>query len=267
MPSILGGNDAISDLGEVAPYYIRSFDERIEGLPGDEGGAPCAQSPRNVPGMDSGEAHTTLGDLQRPRGHPVGGWRRFERFAVSAERIRSNLSASLAFSIWDSATSFVELVSVASLNPASRSRSRLSGTSGCGGRPRSPPRISCLSASSTSTPNRSSVIMRAAPAASPNVVYASVMVATNADCSIWLNHSLRTETWPKIRSKSGSSAARSSRVSFTSKTQTLFTTFLSQQRSAKVSPSREPRQAEMLTSAGLKGPKRADERSPKGVAC
>src|SRR5919112_1236468 len=85
------------------------------------------------------------------------------------------------------------------------------------------------------------------------------MVATNADCSIWLNHSLRTETWPKIRSKSGSSAARSSRVSFTSKTQTLFTTFLSQQRSAKESPSREPRQAEMLTSEDLKGPKRADK--------
>src|ERR687889_1398586 len=78
------------------------------------------------------------------------------------------------------------------------------------------------------------------------------MVATNADCNIWLNHSLRTETWPKIRSKSGSSAARSSRVSFTSKTQTLFTTFLSQQRSAKESPSREPRQAEMLTSEDLR---------------
>src|SRR5215213_3989584 len=85
------------------------------------------------------------------------------------------------------------------------------------------------------------------------------MVATNADCSIWLNHSLRTETWPKIRSKSGSSAARSSRVSFTSKTQTLFTTFLSRKRSAKESPSREPRQAEMLTSEDLKGPKRADQ--------
>src|ERR671910_2138020 len=110
MLSILGGDDAISDLGEVCSDHIRTFDERIEGLPGDEGGgAPCAQSPRNVPGVGRDEAHTTLGDLQRPRGHPVGGWRRFERFAVSAERIRSNLSASLAFSIWDSATSFVEL--------------------------------------------------------------------------------------------------------------------------------------------------------------
>src|SRR5918994_430477 len=53
------------------------------------------------------------------------------------------------------------------------------------------------------------------------------MVATNADCSIWLNHSLRTAASPKTRSKSGSRAAKSSKVSFTSKTQTLFTTFLS----------------------------------------
>src|SRR5215208_3946956 len=72
------------------------------------------------------------------------------------------------------------------------------------------------------------------------------MVVTKADCSIWLNHSLRTAASPKTRSKSGSSAARSSKVSFTSKTQTLFTTFLSQQHSAKVSPSCELRQAEVL---------------------
>src|SRR5215210_814026 len=84
------------------------------------------------------------------------------------------------------------------------------------------------------------------------------MVATKADCSIWLNHSLRTAASPKTRSNKGSRAAMSSRVSFTSKTQTLFTVFLSHERSAKVSPSREPRQAEMPPSEGLKGPKRAD---------
>src|SRR5215203_7300747 len=85
------------------------------------------------------------------------------------------------------------------------------------------------------------------------------MVATKADCNIWLNHSLRTAASPKTRSKSGSSAARSSKVSFTSKTHTLFTMFLSPKRCAEESSSCEPRQAEMLTSEGLKGPKRADK--------
>jgi hypothetical protein len=30
--------------------------------------------------VGSDETHLALGDLQRPRGHPVGGWRRFEAF-------------------------------------------------------------------------------------------------------------------------------------------------------------------------------------------
>src|SRR5215208_2292864 len=81
MVSILGSDDAVGDLGEVDPDYIRTCDERVEGLPGDEGsGAPCAQSPRNIPGVGSNETHPALGDPQRPRGHPVGGWCRFEAF-------------------------------------------------------------------------------------------------------------------------------------------------------------------------------------------
>src|SRR5829696_895959 len=81
MLSLLGGDDAISDLGEVSSDHIRTFDERVEGLPGDEGsGAPRAQSPRNVPGVGRDEAHPTLGNLQRPRGYPVGRWCRFEAF-------------------------------------------------------------------------------------------------------------------------------------------------------------------------------------------
>src|ERR671910_180745 len=52
------------------------------------------------------------------------------------------------------------------------------------------------------------------------------MTDTKADCNIWLNHNFRTPASPKARSKSGSRAARSSKVSFTSKTQTLFTVFV-----------------------------------------
>src|SRR5215203_7385337 len=81
MLSLLGGDDDVGDFGEVCSDHIRTFDEGVEGLPGDEGsGAPCAQSPRNVPGVGRDEAHPTFGDLQRPRGHPVGSWRRFEAF-------------------------------------------------------------------------------------------------------------------------------------------------------------------------------------------
>src|SRR5215211_7346243 len=81
MLSILGGDDAISDFGEVCSDQIGTFDERVEGLPGDEGGgAPCAQSPCNVPGVGRDEAHPTLGNLKRPGGHPVGGWSWFEAF-------------------------------------------------------------------------------------------------------------------------------------------------------------------------------------------
>src|SRR5829696_5420000 len=95
------------------------------------------------------------------------------------------------------------------------------------------------------------------------------MVATKADCSIWLNHSLRTEASPKTRSNSGSSAARSSRVSFTSKTQTLFTKLPSPNRFAEISTHRRSRlrdmadkaaqpRAEVLTSEGRR-PERADQ--------
>ena len=49
MLSILGGDDAISDLGEVCSDHIRTFDERVEGLPGYEGGVLTSEGPMAEP--------------------------------------------------------------------------------------------------------------------------------------------------------------------------------------------------------------------------
>ncbi len=57
MPLILGGDDSVGDLGEVGTVDVRTFDERVEGLPGDEGGgATCAQGACHVPGVGRDEA-------------------------------------------------------------------------------------------------------------------------------------------------------------------------------------------------------------------
>src|SRR5918994_368543 len=143
---LLGGDDTVGDFGEVGPHYIGPFDERVEGLSGDEGGgAPCAQGSRHVPRVGRDEANPTLGDLQRPRGHPVGGWRRFEAFRrVGGEDL---------------------------LEPVCQPGILYLGLGDLlrGVGKRTQPRISRLSSSEISTPCRSSVILRAAAADSPKV--------------------------------------------------------------------------------------------------
>src|SRR5215217_5291517 len=80
------------------------------------------------------------------------------------------------------------------------------------------------------------------------------MLDTNADCNIWLNHTRRTEASPKARSNRGSSAARSNKVSLTSKTQTLFTSLPSaacQHAASRLADKRRPLGRSVLSSAAF----------------
>ena len=107
-------------------------------------------------------------------------------------------------------------------NPAALSLSNPGTMSGWAGKLRMVPIMVFRSSSLRATPVCWAVMSREAPAITPKSSYKPVTVETREFRKTVANQEVRTEASPKILSKCGSRAFRSSKVSFTSKTINFF---------------------------------------------